>query len=302
MKTNTRTILLVAMLVWACCLMQSRAECIYNDSYCCQPPDRTCTGMDVLDGLEAYSRHAARMQYLADDFHSTQSGLITAIQIWGSYRDDNYLSQIPPSFSLAIFENDPSNRYTPYNHPGKLLWSWYGTASEQLAGRVNEKFYDPYKDQVLGPDHQIWQYDFTIPDDLAFSQQSGKTYWLGVCHSADLLGDGVVNRKDLKVLNGNSPWAFGWKTSSSNDGNAVFTDLRSTFPAAPEVIPPSDADWSRLEYPNDINGLHLCCRRTEGIGLAFSLNCTVPVPEPCTYAGLAGLAFAFALSYRRWRK
>ncbi|HEY4760685.1 MAG TPA: hypothetical protein VIH42_08905 [Thermoguttaceae bacterium] len=300
MKTSTCFIVGMALLTWTYGITQAAAEyitqdvvnCLPNQIPCSQPPDRSSSGLDVLDGLRAYLPGGIGLNYLADDFLCSNSGAITNIQIWGSYWNDNHLKKNPPLFNLAIFENLPADQDVPYSRPGNVLWNWYGLAVEQPDGRAKEHFYDPKLNKIIGTDHQIWQYDFNIPEDKSFLQEKGKTYWLGVSRSADLLGDGKVDYKDLLSLVCDYPWGFGWKTSSEHfEDSAVFTKLPLTIPSAGNVVPPSAAAWSKLQYP----AFHPLAG--QDIDLAFAICGTKPVPEPSAIVMLACLCVTVALRY-----
>jgi GEVED domain-containing protein/Big-like domain-containing protein len=236
-----------------------------------QAPDLDPTGMDVLAG--PYARDPGGMdpyeKFLADDWLCNQTGAITQISFWGSYNFDLDLTPNGlPSFSLAIYSDIPAGVAAEYSMPGQLLWSAYlePTIEEHYAN-AEELFYDPNYDEIIGQDTQVWLYTFDISEDMAFYQQEGTIYWLGVHHTYDLDGDGIVNLSDMMMLYEVWPGAFGWKTSEEHwNDDAVWTDV-STFGADPHVAPQTNA-WRELRYPmgHEFAG--------QSIDLAFSLETT----------------------------
>jgi hypothetical protein len=188
-------------------------------------------------------------KYLADDFKCTESGPITGIHVWGSYRYDLQIDEVP-LFNLAIYEDVPvgPGNTLPYSHPGRAVWSGYGlpAAIRPYAATPQERFFDPNTNQIIGYDYTVWQFNFQIPEDMAFRQEVGKIYWLGVNHSFDLNGDGVVDITDLGML-AYSEWAYGWKTSDRHyNDDAVWTDV-DTYLTNGRVVP--GGPWRELIDP-----------------------------------------------------
>jgi len=204
-------------------------------------------GMDIRAGPWANPGGVAFYEkFLADDWVCTQSGYVTDIHIWSSYNEDLRLMEVP-AFSLVIYDNIPATADTP-SMPGKALWE-------------SENFYDPNVGDVVGWDTEVWQYNF-IFEDVAnlFYQEEGKTYWLGLKHTFDLDGSGMVDFIDLSMLIEMSPAAFGWKTADvrqyppPNTGqhfmdDAVWIDVTTLMvPTGPHIVPESDV-WNELYDP-----------------------------------------------------
>jgi hypothetical protein len=240
-----------------------------------QMPDLSPMGLDVLDGPGGNPMgEPIYSKYLADDFLCTATGPITGIHIWNSYMDDRRLPEMAPLFNLTIFSDIPASESpTGYSMPGQPLWSWYGPVSiERPWANASENFFDPNKNEIVGPDTQVFECNFYIPPEQAFVQQAGQIYWLGVNHSADLTGNGVVDVEDSNLFQTEYPWGFGWKTSQNafND-DAVWLDV--PFYGSPQVIPQLGASWNELIDP----------RTSESLNLSF-----VVTPEPASVAFLCG--------------
>ncbi|MHC4717416.1 MAG: DUF7901 domain-containing protein, partial [Planctomycetota bacterium] len=89
---------------------------------------------------------------------------------------------------------------------------------------------------------------FTFDASDAFQQTEGEVYWLGVNHSFDLNGDGLVNLMDTTLLVEYRWWAYGWKTSADHwNDNAVFVDV-NTFGTSGEIAPETGR-WKELYDP-----------------------------------------------------
>ncbi|MCK4626866.1 MAG: hypothetical protein KAV00_16260, partial [Phycisphaerae bacterium] len=190
-------------------------------------------GLDVLAGpMSPYGGMDVYEKFLADDFLCTHTGPITEIHVWGSYWEDRRMDPpVPPLFNLVIYSDIPAHQSpTGYSMPGDPLWNAYlpATVERVYAEGVMEEFFDPNQDAIIGSDTVVWQYNFFIDEAEAFIQDEGEIYWLGLHHSYDLNGDGIVDIMDMGVLMENWPWAYGWKTSQDhfNDG-AVWTDVDS---------------------------------------------------------------------------
>ncbi len=242
-----------------------------------QYPDLDYTGMDVLAGPLSVDANAQTVyeKFLADDFLCEMTGPITDIHLWGSYNEDMKFPDMNdmPWFSLVIYENLPPDMNYPYSRPGAVVWDAYIQPSvEMVFATAQESFYDPNPDQIIGMDWTVWRYDFDIEPADAFVQQEGNIYWLGVHHTFDLNGDGIVNLVDVLLLRSTWPGAFGWKTSLEHfEDDAVWTDVM-TFPGDPHVVPSGEI-WNELRYPlgHQFDG--------NSIDLAFEITTTAVEEE-----------------------
>lgn len=247
-----------------------------------QLPDLMPTGMDVLAGpLSVPQGIPPYEKFLADDFQCTEDGPITSIHIWGSYNEDLPLHEVVQyaAFSLVIYSDIPAEQSpTGYSMPGDVLWETYmePTAIRIYAENLSESFYDPNPNEIIGLDTVCWQYNFEIPEQMAFFQTAGEIYWLGIHYSFDLTGDGIINLQDLSVFISNYPGSFGWKTSVDHfNDDAVYTDVM-TWGAGPHVVP-NPFIWGSMQYPpgHEMEG--------QGIDLAFVINGPEPPPEDLDY-------------------
>jgi hypothetical protein len=161
---------------------------------------------------------------LADDFKCTQSGPITDVHFWGSWRDD-IIGQLT-SIHLSIHADD---RTGAFSKPGNELWSWNTTdfGIVPVDPPSLQGWYDPNTQQWLPQNHrQYFQYNIQIPAALAFPQKEGTIYWLDIWTTV---------APDPR----NPP--FGWKTSVSQhfEDDAVWADI----PAGGTV-----PVWQELKY------------------------------------------------------
>ena len=80
-----------------------------------QLPDRTPTGMDVLD---TFSPNGYRGSILADDFLRTFSGPITDVHIWGSWRNEILPRTITPKGRSSRPSRGAIQAEFSQRHPG----------------------------------------------------------------------------------------------------------------------------------------------------------------------------------------
>lgn len=258
-----------------------------------QEPDRTPTGMDVLDS----SWPGVVGKILADDFLCTTPGPISDIHVWGSWLNDQLPrnSQGLPDanavrFKLSIHADVPA---APPDHPYSMpvnppLWQRVfepGEYVSRIDGQGTELFFNPNNNQYMGTDSQIWQYNFDIPPAEAFFQQGTTAnpivYWLDVqAEVPGQFGEAV----------------FGWKTSLQHwNDDAVFGD--ALFGSDPPT-------WTEMRYPSTPlppgyplpDQIHPYAGQS--IDLAFAIT---TVPEPTSIAVL-GLAAIFLMRRRPSRR
>lgn len=193
-----------------------------------QTPDPN--GWDIkVDGLNI----------VHDDFRCTQTGPITHIHFWGSFRGDI----VPPepylnNIYLTIHSDipDPDGPGPAYSTPGALLWDYSTSNYDPGLVTVREEpeglqgWYDPVPvDPLVIPDDHLrfFQFNVKIVSDMQFQQTEDTIYWLGI-HAVSPMG-----------------FDFGWKTSLEHfNDDAVADDLDGGWielrdPASADIPPPS---------------------------------------------------------------
>jgi hypothetical protein len=198
--------------------------------------------------------NASYPKVLADDWRCSETGPVSDIHFWGSWRFDQ---PIPiESINLSIHSDVPAVPGDPnsYSHPGELLWERKllpGEWQERIWGTGDQGWYDPNTGEAVRPDHFItWQYNVVdIPDP--FIQELGQIYWLDVSVVAGPAG---------------TEPRWGWKTSLDHfNDDATWTDY--------DLVPPQP--WQELRDP--LTG--------ESLDLAFVIT---PEPTSALLFALAG--------------
>jgi len=162
-----------------------------------QTPDLSNAGMDVDNYWVP----------LADDWKCSKSGPVTDIHFWGSFVDD-----VLPiggagtlTIKLTIHADIPAGQQTEWSMPGATLWSKTFETGQytvrEIANNVPQDWYDPASGLYVKDNHKkVFQYNFKINQDQAFTQTKDKIYWL-----------------EMKFSGGGAgTWNFGWKTTSIN--------------------------------------------------------------------------------------
>jgi hypothetical protein len=172
-----------------------------------------------------------KTKILADDFECTETGFITNIMFWGSFRYDEYdveqlfhgVNNFHFSFHSDIPDPDPQDPATysmpldpplwevdidPYNPP-----PGFAISVEKEIIDSSQGWYDPNNPQLTEhPNHvEYFRYTLGIDPSNAFFQVVSNIYWLDISVQTD--------------------WPlWGWKTSGSQHFNddAVWADLPRT--------------------------------------------------------------------------
>ncbi len=217
-----------------------------------QLPDLSTTGIDVncMPSAQFFD------YILADDFQCTETGLITGIHIWGSWFGDFIPDPTNVAFTLSLHADIPADPAAgvDYSMPGEMLWAMYfqpaDFAVRPFAQDLPEGWLDPPENYIFPADYVCWQYNFAIPEEMAFLQEG----------TAD---EPVVYWLDVKAYPIIPETQFGWKTSLDHwNDDAVWGD-------GPE---PYQGPWYELRYPfgHEMAG--------QSIDLAFVID-GEPVPE-----------------------
>jgi hypothetical protein len=196
--------------------------------------------------------NATMPKTLADDWQCSQTGWVTDIHFWGSWKDtdgnpytDNFLTPMP-FFILSIHENIPATPDTPWSRPGRQVWGWGG----EIPGIPSEPpslegWYDPNTGLWNCNDHvPYWRYDFFMnqasPPADSFFQYKDQIYWLNV-----------------SAVNIPEPYKWGWKNSRDHFmDDAVYTDNAPAGPWYPIIEPPRcnwfDVYFNTVGIPQDM--------------------------------------------------
>ncbi len=187
-----------------------------------------------LPDLIGWDVNATMPLILADDWQCSQTGWVTDIHFWGSWKDldsnpytDDFFTPAP-MFLLSIHENIPASADTPYSRPGRQVWGWAG----EILGVPSdpptmESWFDPVTGFTNCNDHvPYWRYDFFVanayPQADSFFQYEGQIYWLNV-----------------SAVNIQPPYQWGWKNTTDHFmDDAVFSTNGPAGPWYPIVEPP----------------------------------------------------------------
>ena len=135
---------------------------------------------------------------LADDWRCSESGPVTDVHIWGSWRDDVLPEEFgmePDAglidFRLTIRADVPAaDSPTGHSTPGALLWQGWFSRSNPVGvnsftvrecGQWDQGWYDSSSGIYDPSNHRgVWQYNFDIDPANVFSQEENTIYWLDV--------------------------------------------------------------------------------------------------------------------------
>lgn len=159
-----------------------------------------------LPDLTGWDVYATVPLACADDFLCTDSGPITEIVFWGSWKDI-FGGMIPGGIGnvhLSIYTNIPG----PPSLPGVKVWDYDAMPTAMPMPLLLQGWYDPLG--ILLPDnHDTWQeYHVYIPRGQAFTQQVGEIYWLGIQVSTPM-GDEWGWKSTDGVWNDVAVWGVG---------------------------------------------------------------------------------------------
>lgn len=197
-----------------------------------QLPDPT--GWDVL---------ATAPKVLADDWVCRESGPVSDVHLWGSWRQD-MIGQIS-NVHLSIHNNLLPDTTTPYSRPGDLLWEQDFRPDQFIVrpyGIGDQGWYNPQMQEWIRPDHMQYHQINIKNIQNPFRQIANTIYWLDV---------------SVTIVNTTPESLWGWKTTKEHFmDDAVWADYTSgTIPV-----------WRPLEDPSGVS-----------LDLAFVIT-----PEPAT--------------------
>ena len=209
--------------------------------------------------------NATHPKVLADDWRCSQSGPVSDVHLWGSWKrgQEGQIRKI----HLSIHDNVPETATSP-SMPGDLLWERdFGPDQFKMrdGGTGEQGWHDPNltgPDAWVRPDHNMFHQINIVNIDKPFPQERGKIYWLDVW-------------VELEPSPVETMW--GWKTSRSKQfmDDAVWADdFAGGF-----------TGWKELVGPDG-----------NSLDLAFVIT-----PEPGT-AAVLGAGGLLALFRRRRRK
>ncbi|MEW5795740.1 MAG: dockerin type I repeat-containing protein [Candidatus Zixiibacteriota bacterium] len=185
---------------------------------------------------------------LADDWRCAETGPITDLHFWGSWRDldgdrvgDVGVIQF---FQIGIWSDvpDPDGDGPLYSHPGTRLW--FQEVSNPHVVPIDpptlEAWYDPSKDPdiVIPNDHDAYfQYNVFF-DELGlpyFPQEAGTVYWLSI--------SAFVDQSQL-------PFEWGWKSTIDHFNDDAVWAFDGSFQWIDIVEPPRVNDFSAVINPD----------------------------------------------------
>jgi hypothetical protein len=199
-----------------------------------QNPDQTTNGIDI----RVDNRGGQRA--IGDDFQCTETGPITDVHLWTSWKDD--ITGPISVITLKIYSDDPvglggSDPGNTFSKPDIQLWSRPFTSSEftqrlyyTLPSPQKEGWWDPRGGgYIASGDSKIYQINFNIPPADAYFQEGSPThpviYWLVVEVQLPMTGSTM----------------FGWKTRSYVESHFNDDAVWRSNPESP---------WVELKYPS----------------------------------------------------
>lgn len=198
----------------------------------------------------------ATTQWIADDWLCTESGPVSDIHLWYSWKNG-----VPGTLAgvlLKIYSDmpadDPENE-VGYSYPDELLWErgFEAPLLTIMAGTGLQGWYDPGEPLVIVEDHELYYQVNIVQIQEPFYQEKGDIYWLAVHFIPEEPG----------VL-------AGWKTSKDHWNDDAVYGISGNPP------------WAELIDPLTL----------ESLDMAFVI---VPEPASLVLIVLGGLLFAWRL-------
>jgi hypothetical protein len=141
---------------------------------------------------------------VADDWYCTQTGPVSAIHFWISWKEDI----TGPTDTIQVSIRDGVTADPPDGDWGTTLWARDFTSDEftiRAYDSGEQGWYDVAFENWSWPDHYM-AYQINIEDiENPFIQQEGEVYWLSV--------------RQYNIHYGPDELMWGWKTSLDHFGN-----------------------------------------------------------------------------------
>ncbi len=164
-----------------------------------------------LPDEQGWDVNAGNPVVLADDWRCSESGAVTKVHFWGSWRDVNGDGNgdvgTITAFLVRFWSDvpDPDGAGPLYSHPGSMLWQgeFSSFAVVPIDPPTLEAWFDPSKDpDVVVPNdhHEYFQYNLDLMQtpQMPFIQTAGQIYWMSVT---------------AIVQPGGLPYEWGWKST-----------------------------------------------------------------------------------------
>ncbi len=191
--------------------------------------------------------------FIADDWMCGETGPVSDIHFWGSWRD-NVVGPIM-GFHLMILSDIPADPpQIPYSRPGQPLWEQF-IPIEQVVIRPMplspQGWYSPMEQIFIPENHVEWfQYNIFLPQSLWFMQEQGTIYWLAI-------------KAEIPIIDA----AWGWKTTLERWND----DACWTFEPG--------AEWIEMYEPPDF---------LQSLNLAFVITGRAQPVGACCYSPTGG--------------
>ena len=203
-----------------------------------QPPDLLWTALNIQSTWPS--------PIVADDWKCPDGLPVTDIHWWGSYIGWTGIEPPPGllGFWFGFYTDVPAgvDQQVPWSHPGEKLRDFvnYFTNGDLFENHF-AMVYDQSGQQII---ESKFQYTKILPEALWFPQEKDTIYWLAIA----------------AIMQGNSPFLWGWETSDPSIHNLDDAVFGIPLPTGGGLF------WQKLQYPNG-----------QSIDMAFELT-TVPIP------------------------
>jgi hypothetical protein len=246
--------------------------CVEAASADWNPGDPNKMHFAQLPDLDGWDVNFKAPNVLADDFVCAETGAITDIHFWYSWRSD-FVGQIS-NVHVSLHADVPAGTDgVPFSRPlNPPLWEYDflpGQFQTRLYGSGPQGWFDPFTATVIEFDHNdVYQLNIVDIDQFTapFIQQEGTIYWLDV--SVTVQGAAEI----------------GWKTADTSQYPEPYTGSHFQDDAVwgPQAAYPY---WDHLNSP---------VAPFESLDLAFVIT-----PEPTSIAMLLLMGSYLARSKRR---